>query len=96
MLGREACCSILTFLTRLFEPKLLLACSPEAATIVRSPLSDQGACFPDQSCSCDTAQQAPPCARFVPAPADHWHPHIMFIMWLVQRVNLKHGTSDLL
>jgi hypothetical protein len=33
---REACCSVLTFLTRLFEPKLLLACSPEVATHVRS------------------------------------------------------------
>ena len=35
---REACMSILRFLTRLFEPKLLLSCSPEAATHVRTVL----------------------------------------------------------
>ncbi|CAL8471497.1 g11039 [Coccomyxa elongata] len=29
---RDACCSILTFLTRLFEPQLLLQCGPSAAT----------------------------------------------------------------
>ena len=35
---REACMSILSFLTRLFEPKLLLSCSPEAAThVAHSP-----------------------------------------------------------
>ncbi|BDA46876.1 Transportin-3 [Coccomyxa sp. Obi] len=29
---RDACCSILTFLTRLFEPQMLLQCGPTAAT----------------------------------------------------------------
>lgn len=36
---REACMSILSFLTRLFDPKLLLSCSPDAATHVRTSLS---------------------------------------------------------
>ena len=46
MLRREACCSTLTFVSRLFDPDVLARCSPEIAQQARLQLPARGCLAP--------------------------------------------------